>query len=96
MSTPLPVTSAPAHRALAAQGIATLEQLSTYPEAWVASLHGVGPKAMRLLRAALADAGYGFAAGRPPATYGVAGQQTDQQTDPQTAQQTDRETGDRT
>ncbi|OMH34223.1 hypothetical protein [Tersicoccus sp. Bi-70] len=63
MSTPLPVTSAPAHRALTAQGIATLEQLSTYPEAWVASLHGVGPKAMRLLRVALTDAGYGFAAG---------------------------------
>lgn len=66
MSTSLPVTGAPAHRALVAQGIVTLEQLSTYPEAWVASLHGVGPKAMRLLRAALADVGLGFAA--PAAT----------------------------
>ncbi|GGC79394.1 hypothetical protein GCM10011512_02550 [Tersicoccus solisilvae] len=84
MSTPLPTTSAPAQRALAAQGIATLEQLSTYPEAWVASLHGVGPKVMRMLRAALADAGLGFAAHRASnAPHDPAAPRTDETAGPQ-------------
>lgn len=52
---------APARRALEAAGIPDLETLSTWNAADVAALHGVGPKAIGLLRAGLADAGLTFA-----------------------------------
>lgn len=44
---------APATRALAAAGITRLEQLTAFSEAELLKLHGLGPKAIRLLRQAL-------------------------------------------
>ena len=60
-STPLPSTiGAPATRALAGVGYTTLEQLAGVPRAELAALHGVGPKALVLLDAALAERGLAF------------------------------------
>ena len=52
--------SNPARRALASAGYSRLEQLSVVTEAEIANLHGVGPKALRLLRGALAERGLSF------------------------------------
>lgn len=57
----LPKTSAPAQRALAGAGIATLAQLSTFSSAQIEQLHGMGPKAIGILRQALAANGLTFA-----------------------------------
>lgn len=46
---------APATRALAAAGITRLQQLTSFSEVELLKLHGVGPKAIRLLREALAE-----------------------------------------
>ncbi len=51
---------APARRALAAAGIYRLEQLTEMSEAELLRLHGVGPKAIRLLREALAERSLSF------------------------------------
>ncbi|MFB7722185.1 MULTISPECIES: DNA-binding protein [unclassified Nocardia] len=51
---------APATRALTAAGYSRLEQLAGVPEAELLALHGVGPKAIRLLGAALAEQGLAF------------------------------------
>ncbi len=56
----LPRIGAPATRALATIGIARLSQLNGVSEANLAQLHGVGPKAIRILREALAKAGWSF------------------------------------
>lgn len=56
--TPLPRIGAPATRALRAQGIWTLEQVQPLSEAELAALHGVGPVAIRLLRAAFTERGW--------------------------------------
>ncbi|MFE9044963.1 DNA-binding protein [Streptomyces sp. NPDC012421] len=48
---------APATRALAAAGYTRLAELSGVPEADLAALHGVGPKALRVLGEALAERG---------------------------------------
>ncbi|GAB3447393.1 hypothetical protein GCM10027517_31130 [Phycicoccus ginsengisoli] len=61
--TPLPRIGAPATRALRAEGIWTLEQVRALREDQLAALHGVGPMALRLLRDALAEHGWDFAAG---------------------------------
>ena len=53
--TPLPRIGAPATRALRAQGIWTLEQVRERGLDELATLHGVGPVALRFLREALAD-----------------------------------------
>jgi hypothetical protein len=53
--TPLPATGAPARAALAALGIRSLEDLEGIDLDGLLELHGVGPKAVRLLRAALAE-----------------------------------------
>lgn len=53
--------SKPAQRALAGAGITRLSQLSKMTEAELAKLHGMGPKAIGQLRAALAAAGNSFA-----------------------------------
>ncbi|WP_269303235.1 hypothetical protein [Aeromicrobium sp. HA] len=53
----------PATHALHAAGITTLAQVSERSEAEVLSLHGVGLKAVRLLREALADRGLRFRPG---------------------------------
>lgn len=53
---------APASRALAAAGITRLQQLTSISEAELLRLHGVGPKAIRLLREALSERRLKFAA----------------------------------
>lgn len=50
----------PATRALAVAGYTRLEQLTTVSEAEVLRLHGMGPKALGVLRDALAARGLGF------------------------------------
>jgi len=47
----------PALRALAAAGIRNLEMVAQVPESELLALHGVGPKAIRLLRSAMQDVG---------------------------------------
>ena len=44
---------APATRALTAAGYSELSQLASVPAAELSKLHGVGPKALRLLQEAL-------------------------------------------
>jgi hypothetical protein len=51
----------PAQRALAGAGLTRLEQLTRVSEKELLALHGMGPKAMRLLREALAEKGWSFA-----------------------------------
>ena len=48
---------APATRALTAAGYTELSQLAGVPAAELARLHGVGPKALRLLQEALHERG---------------------------------------
>lgn len=55
--TDLPSIGRPARGALAAQGVTTLEQVARLSERELLAIHGVGPKAVRLLRPALAEAG---------------------------------------
>jgi len=52
---PLPRTSAPAARALAEVGITSLDDLRDRDVDALANLHGVGPKAVRILKEALAE-----------------------------------------
>jgi hypothetical protein len=52
--------SAPARRALDREGIATLEQLSKRSESEILALHGIGPSAIPVLRAAMESAGLSF------------------------------------
>ncbi|KXK26253.1 MAG: hypothetical protein TR69_WS6001001248 [candidate division WS6 bacterium OLB20] len=59
-STPLPKTGAPATRALNEFGITSLEQLTGYSEEEILSLHGMGPKAFGILKAALEERGLAF------------------------------------
>lgn len=56
----LPRIGAPATRALAAIGVTRLSQVAELRADDVLALHGVGPRAIRLLRAALADRGLTF------------------------------------
>ncbi len=51
----------PALRALATAGYTRLDQLAKVQEDDLLKLHGVGPKAIRVLRAALEDLGLTFA-----------------------------------
>ncbi len=60
MENDLPKLSAPAHRALAGVGIQNLEQVSRFSEAEIKKLHGIGPKAIKELREALAARGLVF------------------------------------
>lgn len=53
--------SAPALRAFTAAGYTRLEQFAGVSEKQLLQLHGVGPKAIRLLRGALAAKGLSFA-----------------------------------
>ncbi len=59
----LPPIGAPATRALAAQGVTRLADLTHYRSDDLLAWHGVGPKAVRLLEAALAEQGLSFAEG---------------------------------
>jgi hypothetical protein len=51
----------PAQRALANAGIDSLEDLARFSEAKIAALHGMGPKALGLLKASMAAKGLAFA-----------------------------------
>lgn len=53
----LPRISAPAGRALASIGITTLGQLAGRPRDELLALHGMGPKAIRLIEEALDEHG---------------------------------------
>lgn len=53
--------ASPARRALAAAGLTRLEQLTRISEAELLKLHGMGPKAVRALKAALAERGLSLA-----------------------------------
>jgi hypothetical protein len=55
--------SQPALRALQGAGVTRLEQLRRKTEAEVAALHGMGPKGLDLLRAALRARGWQFKRG---------------------------------
>lgn len=50
----------PAHRALTAAGYTRLEQLAEVSEAELRKLHGMGPKALGILRQALEAEGLSF------------------------------------
>lgn len=56
----------PAGRALEAAGYSSLEQLARAREADLLNLHGMGPKAIRLIREALAAQGLAFADASSP------------------------------
>ncbi|MFG2136381.1 DNA-binding protein [Streptomyces sp. NPDC048650] len=56
-----PQIGAPARRALERAGYLRLSQLAGASEAELRQLHGMGPKALRLLRDALAERGMSFA-----------------------------------
>lgn len=51
----------PATRALGNAGITTLDQVAAMPEAELLALHGMGPKAVRILRETLAETGRSLA-----------------------------------
>jgi hypothetical protein len=53
----LPKIGAPATRALAAIGVTTLDHVVERSESELLALHGVGPRAVRLLKEALASEG---------------------------------------
>ncbi|MFY1675143.1 DNA-binding protein [Plantactinospora sp. WMMB334] len=57
----LPPIGRPANSALLGAGITTLAQVATHRRRDLLALHGVGPKAMRILDAALAEQGLAFA-----------------------------------
>lgn len=53
----LPKIGAPATRALANAGITTLRQVAEHRRSELAALHGMGPKALGILAASLAEVG---------------------------------------
>lgn len=57
----LPKIGAPATRALNGAGYFRLEQLDGVRESELAKLHGVGPRALRILKEALKEKGLAFA-----------------------------------
>jgi 3-methyladenine DNA glycosylase AlkD len=57
----LPKTSGPVQRALMAHGVTTLAELARHSEAEIAALHGMGPKALRILKEAMRERGLSFA-----------------------------------
>lgn len=61
--TPLPRIGSPATNALAGEGVVTLEQVATWTERDLLALHGVGPKAIRILREAMSERGLDFVPG---------------------------------
>lgn len=57
----LPHVSGPANAALDVAGIGSLNELTAHTEKQIANLHGMGPKGIRILKAALAEHGLAFA-----------------------------------
>ena len=62
-SNPVPKIGAPAMRALTAAGYTRLKQLTKVTEAELGQLHGMGPKALRILRETLQAQGLSFKPG---------------------------------
>jgi uncharacterized damage-inducible protein DinB len=60
MAEPLEQLAAPARRALASIGVARLKDIATHTEEQIASLHGIGPKAIAQLKDALSERGLSF------------------------------------
>lgn len=63
MTTPLdalPKIGAPATRALSGAGYLSLRGLAGVPRSELAKMHGVGPKALRMLEEALSEHGLGL------------------------------------
>ena len=60
MTDDLPRIGAPARRALAGIGITQLAQVGDLTEAQLSALHGIGPRAIGLLRQALDERGLSF------------------------------------
>lgn len=58
--TDFPKISRPAQRALLSVRVTRLKQLTKFREAEIAALHGMGPKGIRILKQALAEAGLAF------------------------------------
>lgn len=58
--TALPSIGKPTTRALALKSVTTLEPVAKWSEKDLNALHGVGPKAIRILREALADKSMSF------------------------------------
>jgi hypothetical protein len=56
----LPPIGRPANSALLAAGITTLEQITTHSQRELLAMHGVGPRAIRILEAALEERGLTF------------------------------------
>lgn len=56
----LPKVGKPAERALAAIGVVKLDHVARYREEQLLELHGFGPKALGILRTALAAKGKAF------------------------------------
>jgi len=56
----LPKIGAPATRALTSAGYTTLRELAGVPRSELAPLHGVGPKALGIVQAALEAHGLGL------------------------------------
>ena len=50
----------PAHRALEEQGIVTLIQLCNFSEKELLTIHGVGPKAVKILKESLDKEGLSY------------------------------------
>lgn len=62
--TPLPKgLAAPARRALAHEGIETLEQLAEFGESKISTLHGMGPVAIAQLQDAMEESGISYNGG---------------------------------
>ena len=53
----MPKLAAPATRALHNAGLTTLRQVADVPRHELAGLHGMGPKALRIIEEALAEHG---------------------------------------
>lgn len=60
---PLPKIGRPATQALHLIGVTTLEQVARHSQRELLALHGVGPKAARILKAELEAHGLEFAEG---------------------------------
>lgn len=57
----LPPIGRPANSALIEAGVTTLKQVAAYSRNDLLAMHGVGPKAVRILAVALAEQGLTFA-----------------------------------
>jgi hypothetical protein len=65
-----PAIGKPATRALIAAGYTRLQQLTEHSEAELLRLHGVGPRAISILRELLNARGQSFAEPAPPGQRG--------------------------